>query len=417
MPLSLLRGYVSMELCVMVPIILQVRLSLPVRNQCCLPCCGRCCHLAPEVRVSVCCLFCRLWLKVSVCCLFCQSVCGWRSLSVGLSVVEGLCYVFCWSVCGWRSLSVVCSVGLSVDEGFYLLVCLWLKVSVCSVGLSVIECLCLLSGIVCNLPSLLSGTVGQFVILIHAVFCVCLWFAVPVCLGSWDCLCFWFFLFCVFVSDWLCVCCCYKWTVCVCVCNSSVGLIDNHHSGSFSSFQLSQLWWLLYTPAHHFPSLWHVQGSTSTRVFRGGCRSLSHARLGCPFHFSPLWLCSKFIHWLWRGWHVRYDSSLLQVLQQESVYDWYHFHRQAEAKLKRSVGSCSILALYWRDRTSSTQPASSRPWWLQPAGCPTSTCSNRATANWTSWRHTTHSEPTSLRPGKRLCRDSFCESDTGGEYY
>ena len=68
----------------------------------------------------------------------------------------------------------MCSVGLSVDEGFYLLVCLWLKVSVCSVGLSVIECLCLLSGIVCDLPSLLSGTVGQFVILIHAVFCVCL---------------------------------------------------------------------------------------------------------------------------------------------------------------------------------------------------------------------------------------------------
>ena len=284
MPLSLLRGYVSMELCVTVPIILQVRLSLPVRNQCCLPCCGWCCHLALEVRVSVCCLFCRLWLKVSVCCR---------------SVVEGLCCLFCWSVCGWRSLSVVCSVGLSVVEG---LCCLF-----CCLGLSAI----------CHLS--LSGTVGQFVILMHAVLCVCLWFAVPVCLGSWDCLCFWFFLLCVFVSDW--------------------------------------------------------------------------------------------------GWHVWNNLSLLKVVQQESVCDCYHFHRQAEAKLKRSVGSCSFLALYWRDRTSLTQPVSSRLWWLQPAGCRTSTCSNRATANWTSWRHTTHSEPTSLRPGRHLCQGSFCESDVGEDYY
>ena len=190
MPLSLLRGYVSMELCVMVPIILQVRLSLPVRNQCCLPCCGRCCHLAPEVRVPVCCLFCRLWLKVSVCCLFCQSVCGWRSLSVGLSVVEGLCYVFCWSVCGWRSLSVMCSVGLSVVEGLcllcVLLVCLWMKVSIC--------------WSVCGWRSL--SVLLVFLWLNVSVCCLGLSaICHPSCLGLWDSSWFWFMLFFVSVCD------------------------------------------------------------------------------------------------------------------------------------------------------------------------------------------------------------------------
>ena len=38
-------------------------------------------------------------------------------------------------------------------------------------------------------------------------------------------------------------------------------------------------------------------------------------------------------------------------------------------------------------------------------------------ANWTSWRHTTRSEPTSLRPGKRLWQDSFRENDVGEDYY
>ena len=36
----------------------------------------------------------------------------------------------------------------------------------------------------------------------------------------------------------------------------------------------------------HFPSLRHVQGSTPTGVFEGGCQPLTHFSLGFPFHFS-----------------------------------------------------------------------------------------------------------------------------------
>ena len=36
----------------------------------------------------------------------------------------------------------------------------------------------------------------------------------------------------------------------------------------------------------HFPSLWYVQGSTPTLVFKGGCQPLTHANQDFPFHFS-----------------------------------------------------------------------------------------------------------------------------------
>jgi len=36
----------------------------------------------------------------------------------------------------------------------------------------------------------------------------------------------------------------------------------------------------------HFPSLRRIQGSTSTGVFEGGCRTSTQASLGFPFHFS-----------------------------------------------------------------------------------------------------------------------------------
>ena len=35
-----------------------------------------------------------------------------------------------------------------------------------------------------------------------------------------------------------------------------------------------------------FPSLRHVQGSTPTGVFEGGCRPSTHSSPGFPFHFS-----------------------------------------------------------------------------------------------------------------------------------
>ena len=36
----------------------------------------------------------------------------------------------------------------------------------------------------------------------------------------------------------------------------------------------------------HFPSLRHLQGSTATGVFEGGCRQLTHSNMiSLPFHF------------------------------------------------------------------------------------------------------------------------------------
>ena len=53
--------------------------------------------------------------------------------------------------------------------------------------------------------------------------------------------------------------------------------------------EASHLWVLLCPPVcllGHFPSLRHVQGSTPTGVFKGGCRPSTHSSLGFPFHFS-----------------------------------------------------------------------------------------------------------------------------------
>ena len=51
----------------------------------------------------------------------------------------------------------------------------------------------------------------------------------------------------------------------------------------------SYFWGLLFPPVYllgHFPSVRHVQGSTPTWVFEGGCRPMAHSGLGFPFHFS-----------------------------------------------------------------------------------------------------------------------------------
>ena len=51
--------------------------------------------------------------------------------------------------------------------------------------------------------------------------------------------------------------------------------------------QSHRLWWLLCPPVHllgRFPSLRHVQGSTSPGVYESWCRTLTHGSLGFPFH-------------------------------------------------------------------------------------------------------------------------------------
>ena len=60
-------------------------------------------------------------------------------------------------------------------------------------------------------------------------------------------------------------------------------------SSTFQTFgEASHLWGLLCPPVYlldHFPSLRHVQLSTSTGVFESGCRPLTQSSLGFPFHF------------------------------------------------------------------------------------------------------------------------------------
>lgn len=59
---------------------------------------------------------------------------------------------------------------------------------------------------------------------------------------------------------------------------------------SCSTLQLFQdsnrFCWLLYQLLGRSPSLGHVQDSTFTGVFECGCRTVTPASLGFPFHFS-----------------------------------------------------------------------------------------------------------------------------------
>ena len=80
----------------------------------------------------------------------------------------------------------------------------------------------------------------------------------------------------------------------------------------------SHLWGLLCPPVYllgRFPSLRHVQDSTPTGVFEGGCRPLTHSSPGLSFHFS-LFVASSLNLWGW--WHVLSDchtDSRLQNIQ------------------------------------------------------------------------------------------------------
>ena len=71
-----------------------------------------------------------------------------------------------------------------------------------------------------------------------------------------------------------------------------IGFVTAGSVSSSSTCQIfrdaSQLLWLLCPPVcllGHFPSLRHVQGSTPTGVFEGGCRPLTHSSLGFLFQF------------------------------------------------------------------------------------------------------------------------------------
>ena len=67
----------------------------------------------------------------------------------------------------------------------------------------------------------------------------------------------------------------------------------------------------------HFLSFQHVQGSTPTGVFEGGCGPSTHFSLGFPFHFSLFVVISLN---LWRWWHVWSDFHLLR--QSSGGHGW-----------------------------------------------------------------------------------------------
>ena len=66
-----------------------------------------------------------------------------------------------------------------------------------------------------------------------------------------------------------------------------------------------------------FPSPRHVQGSTPTGVFEGGCRPSTHSSLDFPLH-SSLFVANSLNLWGW--WHMWSDCHLLR--QSSGGHGW-----------------------------------------------------------------------------------------------
>ena len=82
----------------------------------------------------------------------------------------------------------------------------------------------------------------------------------------------------------------YHYRMSLALCPQVVSQAPQHHIFR----DKSHLWWLFCPPDYlpsQFPSLWHVQGSTSTGTFDSGCGPLTHASLGFSFHFSIFVAC------------------------------------------------------------------------------------------------------------------------------
>ena len=94
-----------------------------------------------------------------------------------------------------------------------------------------------------------------------------------------------------------------RWSMMWCLWFVSAGSVSS--SSTLQVFRgASHLWELLCPPVYllsHFLSLRHVQGSTSTGIFKGGCRPLTHSSLGFPFHFS-FFVAKLCLLNLWRWW-------------------------------------------------------------------------------------------------------------------
>ena len=107
-------------------------------------------------------------------------------------------------------------------------------------------------------------------------------------------------------------------------------VLGNMHEGSVSSSSILQIFrdashlrWLLWPQVYllcRFPSLRHVQGSTPTGIFEGGCRPLTHSSLGLPFH--RFLFCNKLIESVRMMACVVWLSPLETIQQRVWVRTW-----------------------------------------------------------------------------------------------
>ena len=111
----------------------------------------------------------------------------------------------------------------------------------------------------------------------------------------------------------------------------------------------SHLWGLLCLPVYltgHFPSLWHVQGSTSTGVFKGGCWPLTHSSLGLLFHQvktdSAICIFDKALQEKWGHGH----PSAVCIFDKAHQEKWGHGHRSASDSQTDPVHALEMPSSY-----------------------------------------------------------------------
>ena len=91
----------------------------------------------------------------------------------------------------------------------------------------------------------------------------------------------------------------------------------------------SHLWWMLYLPVYllsHFPSLQHVQGSTSTVVLKGRGWPLTYIPVWASHYYSSLFVANSLNLRGWRHCGLTVTSWGKPV---EGMGDYFHLHCQA----------------------------------------------------------------------------------------
>ena len=112
------------------------------------------------------------------------------------------------------------------------------------------------------------------------------------------------------------------------------------------------------------PPLQHIQGSTSTRVFDGGWRELTHASLGFQFYFATFVESSSKLHWqgeVWPfSWFTNQAVSVFQILQTGCTDLVQEMMTVRRTKVSASMAGVSV-------RRDTTTPSAARPVW--PVSC------------------------------------------------